>query len=154
MGFPDEMKRYSPEIYDVARRLLAYEAGGHPDPAGMADAMERICQRMYQQLVKRVGSTGYSVLVARALHVTKDEFLFLDSVEVELQSGSCLKGLREGVQELDSTEVGQGIASLLANFISLLSRFVGPDLALSQVHRAYPEIPLDEAGHSSEEAKE
>ena len=148
------MRRYSPKSFGLAWRLLADEADRGEGPPDVAGDVERFYQKMCQQIAKSIGPEGCNVLFARALEVTKDEFPFLDGVKVELQGESRLKGLRECVQGRDSTEVSHGVAAFLASFISLLIGFIGPSLTLRQVQQAYPVVPLDDVGFSSEEAKE
>lgn len=134
------MAQPTPEFHRLASQLLAHESGGRQEPVELADAGELICRKLRRQLEPLIGPEGFRVLVARALHLTKAEFPFFQTVEVESQSDACLKGLHGSIQGLDSTEVGRGNVALFASFIWLLATFIGEDIALRNLARIWPDV--------------
>jgi len=138
---------------EVARRLLTHEVGEGQDPEDLAKAAESACQKLYRQLAKLIGSAGFQALLLRAVSLAKAEFLFLKRVESEPEAGTCLKGLLESVQGRDPGVVKDSLIAMFANFISLLVTFIGEDLALRLVRKTWPEVPFDDMGSGSEEAK-
>ena len=147
------MAEYSLQLA-LARRLLANEAAGRRDSEDIVEAAEAICQKLRRHLGKRIGPAGFESLLARALHISKRQFAFLEQVESEQGGSACLTGVRESVQGHNPAEVGEGFATLLASFLWLLGQFVGDDMALRQITTLWPEVLIRDVGPGSKETKE
>ncbi|HEY0367788.1 MAG TPA: hypothetical protein VGC73_15050 [Pyrinomonadaceae bacterium] len=93
-------------------------------------------------------------LFARALHIAKSEYPWLDVVKVEEHPGCSLKGLREAAEGRDTDEASEGFAAMTANIIWLLVTFIGEDIILSLVYEAWPELRTDAAASGPEEGNE
>ena len=142
----DLMARASPELHDLARRVLATEADSSHTPQEMAEAMARACKRLHQRLDLFVGAGGFHALISRALFLARKEFSWLDKVHVEEHPGCVLNGLRESVGGVDAAEASAGFAALIANVIWLLATFIGEDITLDLVHETWPAIGNAAAG--------
>ncbi len=151
------MERPSPESHDLACQLLAHEMQGPSlegrTPTETAEAGQRICQKLYQQMAQLIGPTGFNALGARALHLARIEFPFLNGVEIRMQEEGCLKGLPESVQGQPPAEISSALVAVFANFIWLLVTFIGKDLALRQLRSIWPEISPCGADADAKEEK-
>lgn len=147
------MAEYSPQLA-LARRLLAHEAGGRRGSEEIVEAADVVCQKLRQHLGKRIGPAGFDSLLARALHLSKRQFAFLERVKFEQGGSACLTGSRESVQGHDPAEVGEGFATLLASFLWLLGKFVGDDMALRQITTLWPEVLIRDVVPGTKETSE
>lgn len=134
------MTEPSPDLRELAQRLLAYEAGGREQPEELSAAAERVCQGLYRQISPLVGSLGFGVLFSRALKQARAEFPFLEGVGSEAQAGQCLRGLPESVRERDPGEANRAVVAIIADFLELLANFIGPDLSMRLVYQSWPEV--------------
>lgn len=157
------MEKPSAAFHELALLLLRHEAGGQREPAELANAVERVCQKMGRQIAILIGPTGFHAIAGRSLHLTKAEEPFLKRVEfgpatstdkMSEQGWTCLTGLHESVQGRDPAEVGRGVAVLLAHFLWLLSDFIGEDIVLGLLRRGWLDMSLDARAPGSEEVKE
>jgi hypothetical protein len=138
----------------LARWLLAHESGDRQGVEEMVGAAEAACAKLRRHLARRIGPAGFESLLARAVHLSKRRFPFLKGVEPEQQDGGCLGRVRESAMGRDPAEVDEGLATLFANLLWLLGRFVGDDMALRQITRLWPEVPILDAGPSPQEKDE
>jgi hypothetical protein len=145
------MKGATPGLRDIARRLVEYEAGGRSDAVALAEAAARANQRLRQHLCKLVGPAGFHALVSRALVLAKGEYPVLQGVTVNADgdlSGMAAVPLDQNWQN----EHLPALSAVLANFLWLLVTFIGDDLALRLVQDLWPDVPLADQRHDSEEA--
>ena len=129
----------------VASWLLAREMEGRQVPAALPDAAERACQKLCQRLAKLVTPAGSQALLARALHLVRPEFPFLEGVQACPQPEVCLGGLPERVQRVEPAVARAGLSAILASLIGLLVTFIGQDLALRLIRDTWPDLPPVEA---------
>ena len=143
------MPEMSPAAQVLARRVLRHEAGGRAEPAALAEAAERADARLRARLASLIGQTGYTALLARAVHLAQAEAPALERVSVDaLATGAegGLHGVREfarGVGDAGAAEAG--LSAILAHVIGLLVTFIGEDLALRLIREAWPELPDGQA---------
>jgi hypothetical protein len=137
---------------DLARRLLAWELGDVQDPSALPDAAERACRKLCRHLAKLVTMAGSHALLARALHLAKVEFPFLEGVQSCPPPEVCLDGLRERVRGVEPALAQRGLAAILASLIGLLVTFIGEDLALRLVGDVWPDVPPAETDFGTQEA--
>lgn len=138
----------------LARRLLAHEIGDQRGVEAMVEGAEVVCGKLRGHLGRRIGPAGFESLLSRSIHLSKGRFPFLERVEPEPLGGICLGGVRELVASSDPAEVGEGLATLFASLLFLLSQFVGDDMALRQISRLWPEVPIWDAGPGPKEMGE
>ena len=138
------MPEMSPAAQVLARRVLRHEAGGRAEPAALAEAVERADARLRGRLASLIGPTGYTTLVARAVHLARAEVPALECVTVDAPATGAEGGLH-GVREFarasgDAGAAEAGLSAILAHVVGLLVTFIGEDLALRLVREAWPEL--------------
>ncbi len=147
------MRQATPQLRELSRRLFAREAKKSRVPAALAEAMEVSCRRLHGRLGPLIGAGGFRALLARALHLAKKEFPWLDAVEVEEHPACDLKGLREAVKGQSASPINEAFALVLANVIWLLVTFIGEDIALGLVREVWPGVEIGAAVSASKEGK-
>jgi hypothetical protein len=80
-------------------------------------------------------------LLRRALQQARTEFPFLDVIEIGEPSEAWFNGLAENAENLDETELLNGVAAIVGGFIDMLGTFIGYDLTLRMVYRCWPDLP-------------
>lgn len=140
MSLPD------PVVRDLARRLLAREAGTEsPGTLALAGAAERAFDKLRLHLSRLLGTDGFRVLLARAVTLARAEYSWLESARV--RDDGSLEGLAEAAVT-DTAEAREGITAVPAQFLGLLETFIGRDLTLRLLHGVWPEadLPRDAGG--------
>lgn len=145
------MRQATPELRELARRLLAREAAKSRDARDPAGSMDGVCRQLYRRLDPLIGAGGFNALLGRALRIAGREFPWLDAVSVEDYPGCSLKGLAEAAGGRDEAE--EGFAAVLANVVWLLVTFIGEDIALSVMREDWPEVGTGAAAPVSEKRK-
>lgn len=146
------MSRASPEIQDLARRLLAFEAARSNSSAARADAAAQVIEELRLHLIKLAGVAGFRSLLSRALTLAKAEAPSLKVVQI--RADGSLEGF-DGIEGSREVEVGaeavQAGTVLVANLLELLVTFIGTPLTLRLVHVTWPEASMDEVNLITEE---
>lgn len=126
---------------DLARRLLADEAGGNASSTELAEALLRALDRLDPVLGRLIGPAGYEALLRRALHLARGDWPFFQGVQVETSADDArLARLVANAREQDAGVVREGLVAILANLIWLLVTFVGEAIALKLINRAFPDL--------------
>ena len=125
---------------ELAARLLEAETVGQPGAAGLADATVRTCSRLHQQLAWLVGATGSDLLLARAVSVATAEDPLVEGVRWQPGDTGGLEGLRERLEALPVDRARGACMAVLTAFLSLLFNFIGADLTVRQIRRAWPDL--------------
>ena len=131
-----------PAQRDLALWLLGEEMGDGPESEALLDAAERACQKLCRRLARLVTVAGYQALLARALHLARREFSFLDGVRAGATEDACFDGLRAKAEGIDPAMLRAALTTVLANVIGLLTTFIGEDLALRLVRDVWPDAPF------------
>ena len=76
------MSTASPEIQDLARRLIAFEAAHDNSPDAGADVAVRVIGELHLRLVRLAGVDGFRSLLSRALTQAKAEVPSLNVVQI------------------------------------------------------------------------
>ena len=130
------MSAPSPAIHSLARRLLAGElsrvepSNSHPDQA------VRAIEKLRGPLIRLIGATGFSSLLARALSMARRHAPSLDRLRVQ-PDGSVI-GLDDVQHDLND-----GGEALVAELLHLLITFIGQSMTLSLVREVWPDASLD-----------
>lgn len=132
----------------LAGWLLTREAGPGADPRILAAATQRVLYKLGPGLSRLAAPSGSEALLARALHVTRAEFPFLDGVDPVAMPELCLQGLSERIVGLNATEVASGLQALLGVLLDLVVGLIGEDLTIAVVRAAWPDLPPLNATHS------
>jgi hypothetical protein len=136
-----DLSRTTATHTDLATWLLAKETAGETDRAGLADAAERVGQKLSHRLSRLVSAVGSQALVARALHVTQAEFPFFEGVHVGTTPERCFAGLSERVQAIEPNAARTGLVAVLGRLLDLLVGLIGEDLTVRLVGEVWPDLP-------------
>lgn len=142
------------ELRGLVGRMLLYESKGQwRSPTELAGAADRACQKLYDQMAQLFGHAGFHAMIARSLKLTGREFPEIRDMEDDPQGEDCLRGLQGSLEGADPDTARRAVEAVFANLINLLNSFVGTDMTMSLVARAWPEVTIREEGPGSEEAK-
>ena len=132
------MVQPSPELDDLARRIVAREAGESPDPAASAAAVETACRRLKDHLVRLLGTGGVSALLGRALHLAQREQPLLADVAVCAEPAVCFTGLAESLAGSTDDEATTAATSVLTHVLELLVMLLGEELGMKPIRKLWP----------------
>jgi|SRR5690606_28489149 len=133
------MAHPSPKLAELARRIVEQEAGGSPDPAASAAAVETACRRLRDQLVDLLGSRGVSALLKRALHLAQREQPLLAGVGVSGESDGCFISLTESLASSTDEEATAAAATVLKHMLDLLVILLGEELGMKPIRKLWPQ---------------
>lgn len=108
---------------DLARRLVACEAGASTTSLQAEPATVRVYEKLRRQLGAPVGVDGFQAIASRALALAKSESPRLGAVEVTANGG--LRGLGEVESQTDTDEDGEVGIILIAQLLGLFLTFLG-----------------------------
>ena len=133
-----------PEMRDLARRLLRYEAnaGNTSDP--VESTTLRVYQKLRQSLGELAGSAGFHSLASRALTLARSEVPSLSAVKVGADGN--LEGMSaiEPSIKVEQDQVNEGGVILISRLLGLLFIFLGEALTLSLLRDVWPGATLDD----------
>jgi hypothetical protein len=129
--------RPSPEIRELAQRLLAYEVGSDRPAGENLPALAFAVEKLRRPLVTLAGIAGFRSLLARALTLAKEQVTGLSSVRIEADGS-----LEVGGDLGDHDQVAEAGVMLIAQLLGLLATFIGESLMLRLVRDAWPDLPV------------
>ena len=134
----------SPQMRDLAHRLLAYEAGVGKTSEPMESPALRVYEKLRQNLVTFAGEAAFESLAFRALTQAKSETSALWAVQVA--ADGYLQGLGEIDTQtgMDKDRAGEEGIILIARLLGLLLIFLGEALTLSLLRNAWPGEAFDD----------
>jgi hypothetical protein len=133
------MASLSPKLDELARRIVDQEAGGSPDPAASAAAVETACRRLKDQLVDLLGSGGVSALLRRALHLAQREQPLLAGLAVSAEPAACFTNVTESLAASTDEEATAAAATVLARMLDLLVMLLGEELGMQPIRKLWPQ---------------
>ena len=133
-----------PEIRDLARRLLSYEADASNTSEPVESTTLRVYQKLRQSLGELAGSAGFHSLASRALTMARSEIPSLSAVHVGTDGN--LEGMSaiELSVKVEQDRVHEGGVILISCLLGLLLIFLGEALTLSLLRDAWPGAALDD----------
>ncbi len=140
------MSTASPEIQDLARRLLAFEAAHDNSSDARVDVAVLVIEELRVRLIRLAGVDGFRSLLSRALTLAKAEVPSLNMVHV--RADGSLEGF-DGIE--GSHEAAAAGIVLVAHLLELLVTFIGAPLTLSLVRDKWPDASMDGADLRTEE---
>lgn len=120
----------------VRRALVDATGQTAPDKAQLASSFDLLCERLRARLHPLFGPTAIAALFARALHVATAEFPWLTDAVPKDGARCSLEGL-ERVGQIERSALEDGLATVLAHNIGLLSAFIGEDFVMPLVQAAW-----------------
>lgn len=143
------MSTASPEIQDLARRLLAFEAAENNSSAAGVDVAARVIEELRLRLIKLAGVDGFRSLLSRALTLAKPDVPSLNMVQI--RPDGSLEGF-DGIEGSEATGAAtQAGIVLVAHLLELLVTFIGAPLTLSLVRDKWPDASMDGTDSRTEE---
>jgi hypothetical protein len=133
----------TPEMRDLAHRLLTYEAGAGKNSEPIESPALRVYEKLRHSLGEFVGVAGFHSLASRALALAKPDAPSLNVAQVAWDG--ALQGLGEIETQIDMKEdpAGEGGIILIARLLGLLRIFLGEALTLSLLRNAWPGEVID-----------
>jgi hypothetical protein len=125
----------SPEMRDLAMRLLASEAG---DGEGSIDAAAgKVCGKLGDLVTDLAGAEGFHSLVSRALSLSRSEVTWLSEISIDHEGN--LLGM-ECRREISREEVVQGETLFIAKILGLLGHIIGQNLVMQLIKEIWPSV--------------
>jgi hypothetical protein len=140
--------RPSPE--ELARSLLAYEAGEETGPKELAAAGERVYLQLRGRLAVLLGTTGFDALWARAMHLAQRESRPAAGPVAEEALGTRAYGLPAVVRGRDAAGVHHHLVVAFTTFFTLLFTFIGEELGFYFIRQIWPDLSPDAAESRTE----
>jgi hypothetical protein len=137
------MSTASPEIQDLTRRLLAFEAAHENSPDERVDAAVQVIEELRLRLIKLAGVDGFRSLLSRALILAKAEVPSLNTVHVN--ANGSVEGFDAIEQSQEAGAATQAGIVLVAHLLELLVTFIGAPLTLRLVRDKWPDASMDGA---------
>ncbi len=134
--------RVTEAVRDLARRLLAIEAGQSPSSDHASDAQARVCSKLRYHLVRVVGLEGFVALLSRALALAKVDAPYLAGYAVS--SAGSLEGVPGATSPPGGEQAAEAYVTLLGHTIALLELFIGDGLTLGILYEIWPEAALSD----------
>jgi hypothetical protein len=142
----------TPAHRELARWLLAREVDHHREPIDLAAAAEAACRKLGHRVARLVTFVACQALLARALHLARRDFPFLEGVRPGPSPDVCLEGLAERLRGVEHARATEGLAAVLANVLGLLATFIGDEITMRLVRDAWPDARLGGADAGTEGA--
>jgi hypothetical protein len=127
----------SPELVELARRIIQEEAGASPDPAAAAAALEAASQKLKDHLVDLLGSGGVNALLRRALHLAQREQPLLAGLAVNGAESACFTGLTESLAARSEAEATAAAVTILTHMLDLLVLLLGEELGTKPIRKLW-----------------
>jgi hypothetical protein len=121
----------------VTHALVAASGATAPDQAQLVSSFNLLCDRLRARLHALFGPTAIAALFARALHVATAEFPWLAAAVLKDGERCSLEGLERVGAAIERDAVEEGLATVLADTIGLLTTFIGDDFVMPLVQAAW-----------------
>ena len=127
----------SPSLRRFAGRALVDTTGvPEPDHTQLTSAFTTLCHRLRHRLQPLFGAAAVDALLLRSVQVATKEWPWLAGTVVNGQDACSLPAMA-ALERLEVHTLKEGLATVLAHKIWLLSTFVGEDLVLPLVQQAW-----------------
>ncbi|HUZ04932.1 MAG TPA: hypothetical protein VMU62_06225 [Acidobacteriaceae bacterium] len=138
----------SPEMRELARCLLAYEAVASKTSEPMESTTLRVYEKLRQSLVAFAGVAGFQSLASRALALARSEAPSLSTVQITADGRLQDFGEFESQIDIDMDRANEYQASergiiLIARLLGLLHTFLGEALTFRLLRNAWPDTAFD-----------
>jgi hypothetical protein len=143
------MSTASPEIQDLARRLLAFEAAHDNSSEARVEVAVQVIEELRMRLIRLVGVDGFRSLLARAVTLAKAEVPSLNKLHVRAEGS--LEGFDGIEQSHEAGAAGQAGMVLVAHLLELLVTFIGAPLTLRLVRDKWPDASMEGVDLRTEE---
>lgn len=135
------MSRATPQLRDLAARLIAAETRKPKSSEPGPPAVFHVCETLRPHLATLMGESGFRALLSRALAVTSVQVPLLVAVQVD--ADGVLAGWGKPETQVAPKELTAGSVLLVSQVLGLLVAFIGVDLTLHLVRDAWPKVSLE-----------
>jgi hypothetical protein len=139
------MEMPSPSIRDLARRLLAVEAGDPSAANSRVHESVRVCEKLRVCLIRLAGPDGFTALMRRALALARAEIPSLHGITVK--SDGSLEGFEALAADAPDAGIETAVA-ITAHLLGLMVTFIGEALTARLVREAWPDVKEVEASNA------
>jgi hypothetical protein len=136
------MSRASPQMRDLAARLIAHEEKGNKPANPCQPAVFHVCEKLRPHLATLMGNGGFRAVLSRALAVTCAEVPWL--VALQVNADGVLEGWDEPEAQVPPKELTKSGEVLVAQLLGLLVAFIGEKLTLHFVSDVWPKLSLED----------
>jgi len=139
------------ETRDLARSLVAREAGASATSLHTEPATVRVYDRLRQQFSAPVGADAFQLLASRALTLARSESRRLSAVQITANGG--LSGLGEIESQTDTDEDGEVGVMLIAQLLGLFVTFLGEATTLRLIEELRLQVEVRTESATTEPAQ-
>jgi len=133
------MNRAGSNIWDLAGRLIAYEARRKKSSVkGFPPAFLAV-ERLRPHLTTLMGNAGFRALLSRALTLASVKVRWLRQVDVKADGSMAGVG---ALEQVAPGEITRGGVVLVVELLGLLVAFIGENLTLQMVGEVWPKLSL------------
>jgi hypothetical protein len=136
------VSRVTPQIWQVAGRLLAYETRENLTQAIRMPAVFLVCEKLRAPLATLMGRAGFRALLARALTLAGLEASWPGMVQVK--EDGTLAGLDKLEGQIARKEFAEASVVLIARLVGLLVAFIGEELTFRLLREIWPEVRFND----------
>lgn len=136
------MSRVTPQMRDLAARLIAFETKANQSPEHIPPAAFHVCERLRPHLATLMGNGGFRAVLSRALAVTSAEVPWLAALQVN--ADGALEGWDKPEAQVAPKELTESGVLLVAQLLGLLVAFIGDNLTLHLVRDVWPMLSLED----------
>jgi hypothetical protein len=140
------------DVQQLAQRIFDRQLENRVDSAEVASAIEQTFARLEQPMMAMVGEVGFRAVMARALHLTRAAL----PKEALPPSATAVSGSNGGwsvaVESAGIERARVSAEALLAQVLGLMRSFIGEDLTVRTVRRAWTDLTASAEGSESGEA--
>ena len=105
-------------------------------------AAVRVFDKLSRRLAVLITPIGAEALLARAVHLSRATYPFLDHVEAKPKGTSLIATLQAAAANVEPSQAQEGFVLVLGTLVGLLESFIGKDLTFRLLRDVWPELPL------------
>jgi hypothetical protein len=133
-------------LRQVTMRLLLRQAGPDAEARGVAAATRRSFDELADILTPLIGKLGVDALVARAVHLTRREYPWLDDTGDAGRADGPIERISLSLANQEPALGIEAAGAVLATFTGLLVTLIGEPLTARLLRQAWPDDFPSDAG--------
>lgn len=130
-------------LRQLAVRVLRNEAGLDADAAAVATAARRSFDELARVLTPLIGQVGLDALAARAVHLARREYPWLEETRDGERAAGPLVHVSTSLEHQEPVLATEAAAAVLATFAGLLITMIGEPLTARLMRQAWPDGSSD-----------
>jgi|SRR5579859_4137160 len=141
------MTAATPSHHALARWLVSAELGDAEGAVGTHTAVERVFHKLSHRVARLITPVGCEALLARAVHLSRASFPFLEGIQVTHSTDAVTLRLGDSATGVAPNETCEGFVAVLGSLIALLVSFIGDDLTSRLLCEDWPNLPMVQPVH-------